>query len=144
MQKNKSIRIKLLPNGITPVFKTEDASCADCWARIEKEVIIGVGKRAKIPLGFCIELPKGYEAVIRGRSGLSSKGIDVAIGTIDADYRGEVMAMIINNSSNDFKISPNDRICQMKIQQAEQFDFEVVEELTETERGEGGFGHTGV
>lgn len=140
----KKCRIRLVPNGITPVYKTDDASCADCWARVNEQVIIGVGKREKIPLGFALELPIGYEAVIRGRSGLSAKGIDVAIGTIDADYRGEVMAVVINNSTDDFVVSPNDRICQIKIQKAEQFEFEVVEELSETKRGEGGFGHTGV
>ena len=97
-----------------------------------------------IPLGFAIELPEGYEAVIRPRSGLMRKGIDELIGTIDSDYRGEVMACLVNNTEGRVKIYNGDRICQMKIQVAEQFSFKVVDRLSETERGEGGFGSTGM
>ena len=96
-----------------------------------------------VALGFCIELPKGYEAVIRPRSGMTKKGIDIALGTIDWDYRNEVMCQLINNSDGDFDIKNLDRICQMKIQKAEQFEFVQVDELSETDR-KGGFGSTGV
>ena len=93
-----------------------------------------------------MELPEGYEAVIRPRSGLMVQGIDECIGTIDSDYRGEVHACIVNNNWNgqSIRIHDGDRICQMKIQETKQFQFEIVSELSETERGKGGFGSTGV
>ena len=139
------MKIKLFDGGKVPEYKTKGAACADCYARLPTESITIIkGKRALIPLGFAIELSVGYEAVIRPRSGLSKKEIDGVIGTIDADYRGEVMACLINNSDEDFVIHNLDRICQLKIQKAEQLNFEVVDELSETERGEGGFGSTGV
>lgn len=141
------IKIKLIEGGKLPAYKTSGAACADCYARVDyakNGVIIPPGCRALIPLGFAIELPEGYEAVIRPRSGLTSKYIDEAIGTIDCDYRGEVKGCIINNTGSEIKINNQDRICQMKIQEAKQFEFEQVEELSETERGENGFGSTGV
>lgn len=140
-----NIKIKLIDGGKVPEYKHDDDACCDCYARLltESETIIK-GKRALIPLGFAMELPKGYEAVLRPRSGLTKKGIDAGIGTIDAGYRGEVMACVINDSNEDFVIHNLDRICQMKIQKAEQFAFEVVEGLSSTERGEGGFGSTGI
>ncbi len=139
------INIKLIDGGKIPEYKHEDDACADCYARLPTEnITVLKGKRTLVPLGFAIELPKGMEAVIRPRSGLSKKGIDIAIGTIDAGYRGEVMACVINNSNEDFVIHNLDRICQMKIQKAEQIAFEVVDELSDTERGEGGFGSTGI
>lgn len=139
------IRIKLVDGGKEPRYMTSGSACADCYARLSTEYIILLrGKRTLVPLGFCMELPKGYEAVIRPRSGNSKKGIDVALGTIDADFRGEVKANVINNSDEDFFIHNLDRICQIKIQRAEQFVFETVDELSETDRGNGGFGSTGV
>lgn len=89
-------------------------------------------------------MPKGFEAVIRPRSGLTSKKIDIGIGTIDCDYRGEVKACVINKSNEPFVIIKGDRVCQMKFQYAEQAKFKVVDELSDTERGAGGFGSTGV
>ncbi len=139
------IKIKIIEGGKMPVYKTAGAACSDCFARLGVPVItIPPGCRAIIPLGFAIELPEGYEAVIRPRSGLTSKSIDEAIGTIDCDYRGEVRGCIINNTDSEIHINEHDRICQMKIQEAKQFEFEQVEELSETERGENGFGSTGV
>ena len=138
-------KIKLIDGGKVPEYKTEGSSCADCYARLPTEsVTIIKGKRVLIPLGFALELQECYEAIIRPRSGLTLKGIDVGIGTIDSDYRGEVMACVINNSDEDYVIHNLDRICQIKIQPTRQFNFEVVDELSKTERGESGFGSTGV
>ena len=143
------IKMKLVEGGKLPIYKTDEASCCDCYARIDnprKEIVIFHRERTLIPLGFAIELPKGYEAVIRPRSGMMVNGIDEGIGTIDSDYRGEVHACIINNSYDGQRIviHDGDRICQMKIQETKQFEFEVVDELSETKRGKGGFGSTGV
>lgn len=136
------IKVKLLEGGIMPVYKTKGAACADCYARVD--VNIPAGKRALVPLGFCIELPEGYEAEIRPRSGNSKNGVDVSLGTVDCDYRGEVMACVVNNLGEGLAVEKGSRVCQMKIQKAEQFKFVQVEELSETERGQGGFGHTGL
>ena len=138
------IRIKLIDGGKMPEYKTAGASCVDCYARLVTPFIRIPNKATTlINLGFAIELPEGYEAVIRPRSGLSKMGIVVATGTIDADFRGEVKACITNNTGGDFEIKNLERICQMKIQKAERFEFEAVDELSETERGENGFGSTG-
>lgn len=138
---NMAIKVKLLEGGVMPVYKTKGAACADCYARVD--VNIPAGKRALVPLGFCIELPEGYEAEIRPRSGNSKHGVDVCQGTIDEDYRGEVMACVVNNLGEGLAVEKGSRVCQMKIQKAEQFKFVEVDELSETERGSGGFGHTG-
>lgn len=140
-----SIPIKLFDGGRMPEYKTEGASCADCYARIEKGFVwIFPGEREMIPLGFALELPEGYEAVIRPRSGMMSKGIDEGIGTIDSDYRGEVYACLINNTPTKVKIENGDRICQMKIQSSEKFHFVSAQSLSDTARGTGGFGSTGI
>lgn len=139
------VRIKLVDGGKMPEYKTKGAACADCHARlITPYVTIPKGARCLINLGFAIELPEGYEAVIRPRSGMTKKGIDVACGTIDSDFRDEVKCQIINNSGGDFDIHNLDRICQIKIQEARQVRFIPVEELSKTERGNNGFGSTGV
>ena len=141
-EKDTTIKVKLVEGGIMPVYKTKGAACADCYARVD--VNIPAGKRALVPLGFCIELPEGYEAEIRPRSGNSKNGVDVCQGTVDEDYRGEVMACVVNNLGEGLAVEKGSRVCQMKIQKAEQFKFVEVEELSETERGIGGFGHTGL
>ena len=144
IKSSSDVKIKLFDGGKMPEYKTEMAACADCYARLPTpSITLLAGKRTLIPLGFAIELPEGFEAVIRPRSGLSKKGIDGAIGTIDADYRGEVAACLSNNSGADYTIYNLDRICQMKIQRAERFGFERVDELSGTERGSRGFGSTG-
>ena len=140
----KQIRIKLVEGGKAPVYKTTGAACCDCYARLEEDVVIKVGERAVIPLGFAIELPEGYEAVIRPRSGLSKTGIDEVIGTIDCDFRNEIGALVVNNTSVPICVHNEDRVCQLKIQQAEQFSFVAVPELSETVRGMSGWGSTGV
>ena len=137
----KVVKVKLVEGGIMPEYKTKGAACADCYARVD--VNIPAGKRALVPLGFCIELPEGYEAEIRPRSGNSKHGVDVCQGTIDEDYRGEVMACVINNLGEGLAVEKGSRVCQMKIQKAERLPFITVKELSETERGCGGFGHTG-
>lgn len=137
-----TIKVKLVKGGVMPVYKTKGAACADCYARVD--VNIPSGKRASVPLGFCIELPEGYEAEIRPRSGNSKNGVDVCQGTVDCDYRGEVIACVVNNLGEGLAVEKGSRVCQMKIQKAEQFKFVQVDKLSETERGSGGFGHTGV
>lgn len=139
------VNIKKIENGKLPVYKTEGAAGADCFARIEKDVIVRPGENVMIPLGFAVEIPEGYEMQIRGRSGLARKNsIDCFQGTIDSDYRGEVGAIIINKGQEDFIIHNEDRIAQAVIAPVIHVHWNLAEELSETERGEGGFGHTGI
>ena len=139
------IKVKLFDGGKIPEYKTSGAVCADCYARVEEQtVIVPAGSRKLVPLGFAVELPQNYELVIRPRSGFSSKGIDVAIGTVDTDYRGEIKACVINTLSEDLMIQDGERICQIAIRQLPYVQFVTDEELSETERGKSGFGSTGV
>lgn len=137
-----NIKIKQIENGVLPVYKREGDACLDCCSR--KQILVSAGGRRTVPLGFALELPSNYEAIVRPRSGLSRDGIDVAIGTIDSNYRGEVMACIINNSEEDFQIEAGDRICQLAVREVPKVTLQVVSELSETERGASGFGSTGV
>ena len=119
----------------------------DLRANLEAPITLRPMERKLIPTGLHIALPEGYEAQVRPRSGLALKhGLTVlnAPGTIDADYRGEVGVVLINLSTEDFVINDGERIAQLVIARHEQGDFVVVEQLDETERGEGGYGHTGV
>lgn len=117
------VKIKLIEGGEMPKIQRGGDVCYDCHARLEAEkLVIGRGNRAKVPLGFAIELPDGYEAVIRPRSGLTSKGIDNGIGSIDSNYRGEVCAVVINNSASEFVVKNGDRICQMAIREVPGFE----------------------
>lgn len=139
------VNIKKIGNGKLPVYKTEGAAGADCFARIEKDVIVRPGENVMIPLGFAVEIPEGYEMQIRGRSGLARKNsIDCFQGTIDSDYRGEVGTIIINKGQEDFIIHNEDRIAQAVIAPVIHVHWNLSKELSETERGEGGFGHTGI
>lgn len=139
------IKIKLIDGGKMPVFKHSSDVCADCCARISNgSMFIYSGGRALVPLGFAIGLEKGWEAQIRPRSGLSSKGIEVAFGTVDAGYIGEVMACVTNRSNDGFYVSDGDRICQMAIREVPQINFVETDTLDETERGANGFGSTGI
>lgn len=137
------IQIKLIEGGRLPEYKTDGAVCADCYSRCQNPIEIKPNSRALIPLGFAVELPKGYEMVLRPRSGMSKNGIDLAIGTIDFDYRGEVMACVINNMDKTVAIENDTRICQCAIRQVPEIEFEVVNELSKTVRGDNGFGSTG-
>ena len=139
------IKIKKIKNGKIPEYKTDGSAGADCYARIQDRLILKPKERITIPLGFAVELPIGYEMEIRGRSGLASKnGIEVFQGTIDSDYRGEVGAIIRNTDDKDFIIKPFDRIAQAVISPVIRAEWHLTENLSETERGEGGFGSTDV
>ena len=119
----------------------------DLRANLDEPIMLHPLERRLIPTGLHIALPEGYEAQVRPRSGLALKhGLTVlnTPGTIDADYRGEIGVVLINLSQQDFVVNDGERIAQMVIARHEQDDFVVVEELDETERGEGGYGHTGV
>ena len=129
-----------------PQYETAHAAGMDIRAFVESEITIKPLQRVLIPTGISIELPVGYEAQIRPRSGLAYKhGISIvnAPGTIDADYRGEVKVLLINLGETDFKVNNGDRIAQMVIAKHETVVWENVEELSDTARGAGGYGHTG-
>jgi len=129
-----------------PEYSTALSAGMDLRANIDEPIVIKSLERKLIPTGLFIELPEGYEAQIRPRSGLAiKKGITVlnSPGTIDADYRGEVCIILINLSAEDFVINDGERICQMIISSHAQAEWIEVTELGETNRGAGGFGHTG-
>ena len=129
-----------------PQYETAHAAGMDLRAFTEEQIVLKPFQRTLVPTGLHIELPVGYEAQIRPRSGLAYKhGISIvnAPGTIDADYRGELKVLLINLSDVDFVINNGDRIAQMVIAKHETIAWEPVEQLNETARGEGGYGHTG-
>lgn len=133
-------------NNALPAYETASSAGMDLRAFVDADVVLKPFERKLIPTGLYIELPEGYEAQIRPRSGLAIKsGITVlnSPGTIDADYRGEIKVILINLSQEDFTIKSGDRICQMVIAKHEKAEFVEVNEISETERGAGGFGHTG-
>lgn len=140
------VEIRLIDGGQMPEMKRDGDACFDCKARIDggDKTVLNAGSRALFNLGFAIAIPDGYEGVIRPRSGLSAAGIDVALGTVDSNYRGEVKATLINNSINPFLIDDGDRICQLAIRKTECIEFVQVEKLGETMRNDAGFGSTGV
>ena len=128
-------------------YATPQSAGLDLRANNDEPIVIEVGKFKLIPTGLYIALPVGFEAQIRPRSGLAlKKGITVlnAPGTVDADYRGEVGVILMNCGNEPFVVEKGERIAQMVIARHEQAEFEFVEELDETERGAGGYGHTGV
>jgi dUTP pyrophosphatase len=130
-----------------PAYATVQSAGMDLRANIDEPIVLKPLERRLIPTGLHIALPAGYEAQVRPRSGLAlKKGITVlnSPGTVDADYRGEVGVLLINLSQEDFVINDGERIAQMVIARHEQAEFVEVEVLDETERGEGGYGHTGV
>ena len=129
-----------------PAYETSASAGVDLKANLEQEIVLKPMQRILVPTGLFIEIPVGYEAQVRPRSGLAiKKGITVlnSPGTIDADYRGEIKIILINLSQEDFLINNGDRIAQMIIASHEQAEWIEVNELMETERGAGGFGHTG-
>ena len=143
------IKIKVVNNGHQqlPAYATPQSAGMDLRANIDEAITLHPMERRLIPTGLHIALPIGFEAQIRPRSGLALKhGITVlnTPGTVDADYRGEIMVLLINFSGTDFIINDGERIAQMIITRHEQGEFIEVSELDETERGEGGYGHTGV
>ena len=129
-----------------PAYQTEHAAGLDLQANLEESVILAPGDRKLISTGLKIELPIGYEAQIRPRSGLAFKhGITVlnSPGTIDADYRGELKVLLINHGNEAFEVKDGERIAQMVISKHEQIKWQISTELSETNRGEGGYGSTG-
>ena len=130
-----------------PKYETINSAGMDLRANIEEPIVLKPMERRLIPTGLYMALPQGFEAQIRPRSGLAfKKGITVlnSPGTIDSDYRGELMVLLINLSTEDFIVNNGERIAQMVIARHEVAEFQVVEELDDTERGTGGWGHTGV
>ena len=129
-----------------PEYSTEGSAGIDLFANIEKSLILKPLQRGLIPTGIYLAIPKGYEGQIRARSGLALKhGVTLAngIGTIDSDYRGEIKVILINLGNKDFKINRGDRIAQLVFIKYEKIRLIEVESLNETNRGNGGFGHTG-
>jgi len=130
-----------------PAYETEASAGMDLRANLLEAIVLKPMERKLIPSGLFIELPVGFEAQIRPRSGLALKhGISIlnSPGTIDADYRGEIKILLINFSETDFEINNGDRIAQMIISRHEQISWEQVEILSDTVRGAGGYGHTGL
>ncbi|MFI5451882.1 dUTP diphosphatase [Pedobacter sp. UC225_61] len=142
------MKIKIINNSTHPLpaYETAHAAGMDLRAFTPEQITIKPLQRLLIPTGLHIELPIGYEAQIRPRSGLAFKhgiGIVNSPGTIDADYRGEIKVLLVNLSDTDFVINDGDRIAQMVIAKHETISWESVEELNDTARGAGGYGHTG-
>lgn len=143
------VKIKVVNTGHQPLpaYATPQSAGLDLRANIEAPITLHPLERRLVPTGLHIALPDAYEAQVRPRSGLALKhGITVlnTPGTIDADYRGEIMVLLVNFSNEDFVVKDGERIAQMIIAQYAKAAFESVEVLDETERGEGGYGHTGV
>lgn len=131
---------------ILPEYETILSAGMDLRASIEETIILQPMQRVLVPTGLFIELPAGFEAQVRPRSGLALKhGITVlnSPGTIDADYRGEIKILLVNLSDKAFEIKNAERIAQMIVAKHERVEWELAEDLTQTKRGEGGFGHTG-
>jgi len=144
----ESIKIKIVNQSRHPLpsYSTLLSAGMDLRAFLDKPVTLAQGARTLVPTGLYISLPKGYEAQVRPRSGLAlKKGVTVlnTPGTIDADYRGEIGVIIANLSQEDFVINDGERIAQMVVSRHETVEWELCDTLDETERGAGGFGHTG-
>ncbi len=143
------VKIKIVNRGSQqlPAYATTESAGMDLRANITEPIVLHPLERRIIPTGLYIALPQGYEAQVRPRSGLAFKhGITVlnSPGTIDSDYRGELGVLLVNLSNEDFTVEAGERIAQMVIARHEQGEFVEVEELDDTERGAGGYGHTGV
>lgn len=147
--KNNQLKVKVINKSKheLPAYSTPQSAGMDLRANIDESLTLHPMERKLISTGIYMALPIGYEAHIRPRSGLALKhGITVlnTPGTVDADYRGEVMVLLVNLSQEDFIVNDGERIAQMVIAKHEQADFVEVTELDETDRGDGGYGHTGV
>lgn len=142
-----SIPCTLAQGAILPSYQTAGAAGADVCACLPQPIVLEPGAWAMVPTGLSFEIPCGYEIQVRPRSGLAAKnGVTVlnSPGTIDSDYRGEVKVILINLGSEPFAIAHGDRIAQLIVAPVEQAQFHVVESLSSTQRGQGGFGSTGV
>ncbi|MDP1677069.1 MAG: dUTP diphosphatase [Bacteroidota bacterium] len=130
-----------------PTYATNGSAGMDIYAAVEQDLVVKGGVTLLVPTGFSMEIPIGYEAQIRPRSGLALKhniGLMNSPGTIDSDYRGEVKIVFTNYGKNDFIVKRGDRIAQMVIAKYERVEWVETNQLSETERGAGGFGHTGI
>jgi len=137
---------KLRPDAVVPRYMTAHAAGLDLAAAIDEPVELAVGKRAAIPTGLAIKLPEGYEAQVRPRSGLAREhGVTLvnSPGTIDADYTGPLVVLVINHGDRPVRIEPGQRIAQLVIAPVVQAELAEVDELPATDRGAGGFGSTG-
>lgn len=142
-----TVKIINKSNNPLPQYSTPYSAGMDLRANLEEAVTLQPLERKLIPTGLFIELPEGYECQIRPRSGLALKhGISVlnSPGTVDADYRGEIGVILVNLSNEPFTVNPGERICQMVVARHSTVEWECVEQLAESERSSGGFGHTGV
>jgi dUTP pyrophosphatase len=143
------VQIKTMPHyeGLPlPEYATLHSAGMDLYAAIDENITLQPGERIAVPVGICLAIPEGYELQIRGRSGLAKKnGISMAngVGTIDADYRGEIHAIVINHGQEAFLIERGTRVAQCVLNKYEKIEWETVSELDETARGTGGFGSTG-
>lgn len=129
-----------------PMYKTNGAACMDVEANIETSIVLDPGKRVLIPTGLFMQLPANMEVKVRPRSGMALKeGITVlnSPGCIDEDYRGEIGIILINHGDKSYTIQPSERVAQISFEYVEKIEWEEVDSLDETERGTGGFGHTG-
>ena len=141
------VKVKVINKSVhrLPEYKTSMSAGMDLKANITEVWKLNPGERVMVPTGLHIALPEGYEAQVRPRSGLSLKnGIVAILGTIDADYRGEVGVILANLSDQPFCINPGDRVAQMVVSEVTRVKWDEVRELEETERGSGGFGSTGI
>ena len=142
------MKIKMVSkSGVFPAYETEGSAGMDIRAYLDEPMTIEPGDRALVPTGLFMEIPAGNEVQVRARSGLAIKkgiGLVNGIGTIDSDYRGEVKIALINWGKEPFVIENGDRVAQMVVASYVKAGIEAVDELSETERGAGGFGHTGV
>jgi len=142
-----NIRIINKSKNSLPAYETLHAAGMDLRAELEEQIVLKPMERKLVPTGLFIELPEGFEAQIRPRSGLAFKhgiGIVNSPGTIDADYRGEIKVLLINYGDQPFEINTGDRVAQMVVARHEKVNWEQVDNLNETTRGAGGYGHTGV
>lgn len=138
--------VKTRENAKLPYTATAGSAGADLFACTDSPVTVGAGERALIPTGIAVEIPAGFGGFVFPRSSVASKhGVSLAncVGVIDSDYRGEISVPVINHGDKDYTINPGDRIAQMVIMPVESAEYETSEELSETARGEGGFGSTG-
>lgn len=148
MKPNDSLTVRIVNRSPHPLpqYATPASAGMDIRACLESPMVIAPGQRVFVPTGLFIELPIGFEAQIRPRSGLAAKhGITVlnSPGTIDADYRGEIKVILINLSQEPFTVENGERIAQMVVARHEKVEWQIAEDLSQTERGAGGFGHTG-
>ncbi len=141
-----TIQIKSTSKHPLPKYQTKEAAGLDLQANLDDDIVIQPLERRVVPTGLFVSIPQGYELQVRARSGLSLKhGITLAngVGTIDSDYRGEIGVILVNLSNEPYIIHDGDRIAQMILSKIEQAEIQPVVELDSTERGEGGFGHSG-